>query len=322
MNPAFSVIILTILIGAAQGLFLALYTGEVYGFVGIVSGGNPPQMRLVGALLVVVLMVMGLFASVFHLGRPERAWRAATQWRTSWLSREVIVLPAFTLMAAVWGGMYILKGNTLLTGLRGIEVYLSLIVGSFAAILAVLLFICTGMIYAAIKCIQEWSTPLTVVNYLFLGLASGFVLATALARHFESPITTVYVAWALFFILVAMSTRLFSLYRNARIKHKSTTGTALGVRDPKIHLISQDAKGVSFNVHEFFHHTSPQFMLLIKVFFPIATFVLPFFLIVIGWASGGTRMLTAACAIQFLGLLAERWLFFAQANHPQNTYLH
>ena len=30
--------------------------------------------------------------------------------------------------------------------------------------------------------------------------------------------------------------------------------------------------------------------------------------------------LAAAFLIQFAGLLAERWYFFAEANHPQNLY--
>jgi len=320
MHPAFSVIFLTTLIGAAQGLFLALYTGEVYGFVGILSDGNPPQMMLAGALLVVVLMCLGLFASVFHLGRPERAWRAATQWRTSWLSREIIVLPAFTLMAAIWGVVHLLEVNPLLTVMGELEINLSLIIGLIAATLALLLYVCTAMIYVAIEFIQEWSTPLTVFNYLLLGLASGFTLATALASQFDSPITAVYASWALIYILVAMGARLLSLYRNARIKRKSTAGTALGIRHLKIRQISQGAMDGSFNTREFFHHTSPQFMLLIKGFFLIATFAFPFFLIIFGWAGGSTQMLIAAVLIQYLGLLAERWFFFAQANHPQNIY--
>jgi len=176
------------------------------------------------------------------------------------------------------------------------------------------------MIYAAIKIIQEWSTPLTVVNYLLLGLASGFTLAVALASQFDSPMTAVYAVWALIFILIAMGTRLFSLYRNARIKSKSTAGTALGIHHLKIRQVSQGAMGGSFNTREFFHHTSPQFMLLIKGFFLIAAFVSPFFLIIFGWAGGSTQMLIAAVIIQYLGLLAERWFFFAQANHPQNIY--
>ena len=92
MHPAFSVIFLTTLIGAGQGLFLALYTGQVYNTFGVVGEPVPMDMYIMGTLIVTLLMGLGLFASFFHLGRPERAWRTATKWRTSWLAREVIVL--------------------------------------------------------------------------------------------------------------------------------------------------------------------------------------------------------------------------------------
>lgn len=319
MKPAFSVIFLTTLIGAGQGLFLALYTAEVLSIAGV-NQSNPPQMMLMGALLVIVLMVLGLFASTFHLGRPERAWRAVTQWRTSWLSREVIVLPAFTGMVALWGLIFLLDSNPMLSVLGVVEVHLSLIVGLIAAIFALLLYVCTAMIYVAIKCIQEWASPLTVINYLLLGLASGFTLATALASYFQSPITVDYALLSIIFILAATGSRMFSLYRNAHLKRKSGTGTALGVRHLQIRQISQGVKPGSFNTREFFHNASPEFFWLIKIFFPIATFVLPFFLVIFAWAHDSTQILIAAVLIQYLGLLAERWFFFAEANHPQNIY--
>ena len=39
-----------------------------------------------------LLFQMGMVASVFHLGQPLKAWRVWMGWRTSWLSREAMVL--------------------------------------------------------------------------------------------------------------------------------------------------------------------------------------------------------------------------------------
>ena len=103
MHPAYSVIFLTTLIGAGQGLFLALYSAQLYSAVKLLPGQDPVQFYALGALVALVLLVLGLFASFFHLGRPERAWRAAAMWRTSWLSREVIALPAMMGLVAAWG---------------------------------------------------------------------------------------------------------------------------------------------------------------------------------------------------------------------------
>ncbi|HRJ54246.1 MAG TPA: dimethyl sulfoxide reductase anchor subunit [Candidatus Thiothrix moscowensis] len=321
MNPAFSVIFLTTLIGAGQGLFLALYTSEVYNSFGIVGGTSPSHMYATGILVVMLLMGLGLFASFFHLGRPERAWRAATMWRTSWLAREVIVLPAFTGAALVWGTLHYFGFDpVLVTNSAGTEFKLSLVVGFVAALLAFLLYLCTGMIYAAVKFIQEWATPLTVINYTLLGLSSGFMLAATLGGWYNSSITNTYVLWALVFTLLGFASRMIALRRNARIKRKTTICTALGVRHQKIRQISQGAMGGSFNTREFFHHQSPQFVHAVKVFFLIMTFIVPVTLVVIGWNNTLFSLLAAAAVVQYVGLLAERWFFFAQANHPQNLY--
>src|SRR5688572_10824191 len=103
MRPAFSVIFLTTLIGAAQGLFIALYAAEVGGFA---LAGSP--LLFIGGFLAAGLAILGLAASFFHLGRPSRAWRSAAMWRTSWLSREVIALPAFIGLAALYGLAHLL----------------------------------------------------------------------------------------------------------------------------------------------------------------------------------------------------------------------
>src|SRR3970040_760650 len=105
MNPAWSVVLLTTLIGAGQGLFLTLYAIEAASAMGALA---PPEKGYfaAGSLLAVVLMGAGLMASFFHLGRPERAWRSAAMWRTSWLSREVIALPLFMALVAVYGALH------------------------------------------------------------------------------------------------------------------------------------------------------------------------------------------------------------------------
>ena len=91
MRPAYSVIFLTTLIGAGQGLLLALFAADA-----IRWPVAPTRTFIVaGAGLAILLAGLGLVASFFHLGRPERAWRTAAMWRTSWLSREVIALPLF-----------------------------------------------------------------------------------------------------------------------------------------------------------------------------------------------------------------------------------
>ena len=108
MHPAFSVIFLTTLIGAGQGLFMALVTGQVYSLANLLAPQDSVELLCAwAACCVTLLLVLGLVAAVFHLGKPSyfltRAWRGMSQWRTSWLSRELIALPVFTLAGRpVW----------------------------------------------------------------------------------------------------------------------------------------------------------------------------------------------------------------------------
>lgn len=299
MNPAFSVVFFTTLAGASQGLFLALFAIE--------AAGTPARSLFVaGGLLALLLGVAGLVASFFHLGRPERGWRAAMMWRTSWLSREVIVLPLYLAGLALW---------TLLHW-RGVTPGLAL--GAVVVLASLALFVCTGMIYAAIRFIQEWAHPLTVLNYTLMGCASGLTLASALAAAVAPALAPALVAWALGFTLAAAAGRIVSLQRNAGLKPRSTLQSAIGFRGQHIAQRSMGFGGGSFNTREFFHGRSPGTLRSVKWWFLLLAFALP--LAVLALAPASLPWLLAAFLVQYLGLLAERWFFFAQANHPQNLY--
>ena len=321
MHPAFSVIFLTTLIGAAQGLFLALMAGQIYSDIGVLVEADETLFYGYGTLIIVVLMGLGLFASFFPLGRPERAWRTATMWRTSWLSREVVVLPLFTLSVMIWGGLHHFGINPVVfSPTATVHVSLTMAIGLVGAGLAMLLYLCTGMIYAAVRFIQEWASPLTVVNYTLLGLASGFSLSAALASWLQFESTVFYANWAILLTIVAFATRLTSLRRNASLKLKSNEQSAIGIRHPTIRQTSQGAMGGSFNTREFFHHRSAAAVRAVKWFFIMAVFPVPVLLLALGISVEHYLAYFLAFAVQYLGLLAERWYFFAQARHPQNIY--
>ena len=299
MNPAFSVIFLTTLIGAGQGLFLALFAAELGGF-----GGG---LLVTGGVVALALCGLGLVASFFHLGRPERAWRTATMWRTSWLSREVIVLPLFMAGLFAWTVGHALGGAPV-------------VVGGLTALACIALFVCTAMIYASVRFLQEWASAYTLINYVLLGLASGCTLATALAAFGAPGQVPAFGGAALVFTLAGLLTRSLSLARNARLKPVSSLQTAIGIRHPRVVQRSMGFMGGSFNTREFFHGKAPGALRQVKWGFLLCAFVLPLGLLAAGLASGSALLLALAFAVQYPGLLAERWFFFAQANHPQNLY--
>ena len=301
MRPAWSVLLLTTLIGAGQGLFLAAFAADL-----LLRAER--QFVLAGAVIPLVLLSAGLTASFFHLGHPERAWRSAAMWRTSWLSREVIVLPALMAVVFAWGAAHYLgvsRGTTLSLGMAG-------------TLLAAALFVCTGMIYACLPFLQEWRTPLTIVNFTLLGCASGLSAAAALAALLQPSLARAYALAALVVGAAAYLGRLAALWRNARLRPKSTLASAIGVKHPKIVQIAQGAMGGSFNTREFFHGRPREVVraarwALLALVFPVPALLLILFM-------NSPTGLSAAFLLQYAGLLAERWYFFAEAKHPQNLY--
>ncbi len=309
MRPAWSVVWFTTLVGTAQGLVVALATLRLL--------GHAPQPPVLAALLALALLLglVALAASFAHLGRPERAWRAAAMWRTSWLSREVLAVPLFLLLTAlsllaVWRlGQWPL----VLTGL------------TVAAALA--LWLCTGRVYAAIAFIREWATPLTPLNFALMGLASGHLLAAAaLALSGAGADAALAAHLALGWTLLAWIGRAAALARLATVRPAGSLQTAIGVPSASIRQVSRGFTAGSFNLHEFRLQLAPHLMPRLRRFYMLAAFVLPVAVLALLWLAGAseaavdTSVWVVLALLQFVALLAERWDFFAQVDHPQNRY--
>lgn len=304
MHAPLSMILFTTLAGIAQGLLLALVALDVAASWGLAQ--LPPALRFIGAALVLVLGQAGLIAATFHLGHPLRAWRSAAMWRTSWLSREVIVLPLFLLLTLAWAAAHWMQVPRW-----------GLAFGLGAAIMALLLFLCTGMIYGAVKAIREWATPLTPLNFALLGSASGVLAASALAAWQTPQYAELLSASAFVLLLLAASSRLATAWRNHQLAPKTTLQTAIGVRHPRIVQSSQGMMAGTFNSREFFHGKGAAFVQSMRVAALVLGLLIPAAgLLAIQSAAG----LAVLALIMWLGLLAERWLFFAEARHPQNLY--
>ena len=306
MNPAFSVVIFTTIAGAAQGLVVTLALALLAGLA------IAPGFVSASLMLAVVMLLIGLAASFAHLGRPERAWRAVLMWRTSWLSREVIVLPAFIGVVALWW----------LALRAGVDMGKSAPLLPLAAIvLAALLWYSTPMIYACLRFIQEWAQPLTLVNFTLIGLSSGLVLTSALAAFAgESALLAVTGPAALVVTLVAWVTRSLALRHNATLKHKSTLQSATGIDASRLVQKSMGMSAGAFNTREFFHGRTLAVLKSVRLGFIVLCFALPALFALLALATGSPWPWALALLCQVPGLVAERWFFFAQAKHPQNLY--
>ena len=303
MNPAFSVVIFTVVAGAAQGMVVALALACLAGLA------LAPSFLCTALLVAEALLLIGLGASFAHLGRPGRAWRAVLMWRTSWLSREVIVLPAFIGIVALWW----------LALYRGIDN--SMLLPAAAIVVAALLWYCTAMIYACLRFIEEWAQPLTLVNFALTGLSSGLVLTCALAVVAGQPqLLQAFGPAAAAVTAAAGVTRSLALRRNALLKHKSTLQSATGIRAPQLAQTSMGMSAGSFNTREFFHRAGPASMKHLKRALIVLGFAVPAVLLLWGLAAASSMAFMLAWAVQVPGLVADRWMFFAQARHPQNLY--
>ena len=304
MKPAFSVVLFTTVAGAGQGLVVALA-------VAVLAGVDMDGGFLGRSLAVALAMLLAaLAASFFHLGRPARAWRAAMMWRTSWLSREVIALPALIGVVATW---WLARRS----GWGAAAALLPL--ASIA--LALVLWLCTGMVYACLRFIQEWSHPLTVLNLTLIGLSSGLVTTCALAGMAgEGPLMHAAGPWTLAATLAAWAARALSLRRNAALVPRSTLQSATGIRSPELRQVSMGMSAGAFNTREFFHGESPTTLRRVKLGFLAFGFALPAVLALWGVNTHASMPWELAPLAQAPGLLAERWYFFAQAQHPQNLY--
>ncbi|MFO1190964.1 MAG: DmsC/YnfH family molybdoenzyme membrane anchor subunit [Rhodoferax sp.] len=302
MHPAFSILFFTTLAGAAQGLIVLLAVCSLAGLA------LQPGFLRTGVAVAELLLLAGLAASFLHLGRKGRAWRAVLMWRTSWMSREVILLPAFIALVALWW-LALPAGG----GARWLPLLLT------AAALA--LWYCTAMIYACLRFIEEWAHPLTIVNFVLIGLSSGLVLGCALAA-LAQDITVVQAAspWALACTLAAWATRQMALRRNDGLRHRSTLQSATGIRAERLVQTSMGMSAGAFNTREFFHRASQRALRHVRLAFQCLAFLLPALMLVWALLSQTTLPLLLAALVQAPGLIAERWFFFAQARHPQNLY--
>jgi sulfite dehydrogenase (quinone) subunit SoeC len=303
MHPALSIVFFTTASGAGFALLLLLGL--------LVPLGLLPLSAIAVA---VVLAAGGLASSVLHLGRPERAWRAFSQWRSSWLSREGVFSVLTFLPAAVFGIGWVFFGIT--SGLVGV-------CGILAAALAATTIYCTGMIYASLRPIHQWHNPWVVPNYLALGLMSAFLVLNFLVRLWQPRAPGMAVAAA---ILVVVAWCLKEAYwRSIDTTSAPSTvasATLLGSRG-KVRMLEPPHTEENYLLKEMGFAIARKHRARLRAIVRLAGFVLPALLTLLPLVVGGViGVVAAGLAVvgAALGLVAERWLFFAEAKHTVMLY--
>jgi sulfite dehydrogenase (quinone) subunit SoeC len=307
MHPALSIIVFTVSSGAGYGL-LAL-TGV------FAAAQRLPEERwfnVSAVALALAAVAAGLIASTRHLGHPERAWRAVSQWRSSWLSREGVAALATFVPAG-------LLGAALLAGARGWPLVLS---GVASALLAMATVWCTAMIYRSLKPIRQWHHPLVVPGYLALALMTGALWFAALACLWRVETG---IAQAVVLIATALAASVKLAYWSALDRGLScaTAGSATGLGGGgTVRLFEAPHTEENYLLKEMGFHIARKHATRLRRLALAGGFALPLLLTVASLVSTTAAPVAAllAALLGTAGVLVERWLFFAEAKHTVVLY--
>jgi len=286
MHPAKSIIAFTSLSGLGFGLlaFLCMGYPDVSGWVAFVFFA-----------VAFGLASIGLIASTFHLGHPERALKAFTQWRTSWLSREgwlaVIALAVTGLYATL-----VIFADTRIAPL-----------GWLGALLCLATVYATSMIYAQLKTIPRWNHWTTSAMFLLMALSGGALLSGTVKA-------------AIVLILAAAAMQLYawnvgdSQLRNSGSNMASATGLgSIG----KVTAFEPPHSGGNYLTQEMVFVVARKHALKLRMIALALGFGLPVLLLLLPF---GHTIALLAIAAHIGGLFVLRWLFFAEAEHVVGLY--
>ncbi|MGB9128510.1 MAG: DmsC/YnfH family molybdoenzyme membrane anchor subunit [Thiobacillus sp.] len=306
MHPAFSVIFFTVASGAGFGLFSLLFIADFFKL----GGGFSNDQLVAGGLIAMALVVFGLLSSTFHLANPKNAWRAFTRFRTSWLSREGVFAVVFMPLALIYLASIMFDAPQ----------WLRVSSGFLTAVMAWITVFSTGMIYACLKTIRQWNTPLVPANYLALGYASGSLLLL-LGAVIAGLDTTPYIAMAALIMAIAAVLKAIYYFWIRSPGLSPTINTATGLTRAKVKLLDTGHTHGTFLTQEFGFQIARQKAGLLKVAVFVLGFVLPGLMLV--WVfnqQGGQAAAIIAAVAGLAGAAVERWLFFAEARHVVNLY--
>lgn len=303
MHPAPSIILFTTLSGLGYGLAMMLGLGLL----------DPAHMTTkIAHVLALAMISAGLLSSTAHLGNPQRAWRALSQWRSSWLSREGVMAIA-TFVPLTWSAW--------LAVIEGRYFWLPGLLGTAMSLVTVY---CTAMIYASLKSVQAWHTRLTPACYLLFAIAGGLVLTVFLAAC-SGALTPLLALAAAVALAVAWMVKARWRGRLTELGALSTPESATGLGGiGRVRLFERPHMTENYLTREMgFRVGRKHAAKLWKIALALGAAmpaVLLLVLAVSGQGVAGAVLAALALSAFVIGILTERWLFFAEARHAVMNY--
>jgi DMSO reductase anchor subunit len=301
MKPALSVIFFTVMSGAGYGLWCLLGIALAAGAYPLAGTGV-----LVPLGFAFALVTAGLLASTMHLGRPERAWRALTQWRSSWLSREGIAsLVTYLPMLAVAGFAY--TGHARL-GMR--------IGGALLALGALTTIFCTANIYRSLKTIAAWRTRQVLPLYFMFALLSGGLWLWAWLALTTGATTRLAFPLALLGLAIIAALIKVDHWRCVDALPVNTAGHATGLEMlGRVRAFEGPVTEESYLTREMAFVLARKHGARLRRIALTLFGLAPALGIAVALASGEAWLAPVAALAALAGLFVERWLFFAEARH-------
>ncbi|MEW6613404.1 MAG: dimethyl sulfoxide reductase anchor subunit family protein [Pseudomonadota bacterium] len=306
MHASLSTIFLTLLSGGGFGLMSLIVLANWLRL----GGGLTVVETLVAGIIALALVSAGLISSTLHLANPKNAWRAFTRWRTSWLAREGVFAVAFypfalLYLAATW--IWNTPDNLL-----------AHLAGAGALFFSVITVFSQGMIYAVLRTIRQWNTPLVPTNFLFLGAALGATtLAAVRLTTGGAAGTLVTVAVMLLFMAAVIKTIYYFWIAQPG---GPTINTATGFTRATVRILDPGHTAGTFLTEEFGNTVPAQTAMLLKVTVYVLGFIVPAWFLYLALNGGPVFLGPAAALSAFVGIFVERWLFWAEAQHVVNLY--
>ncbi len=309
MHPAKSVIFFTTATGAGYGLLVAL-------FAFVILGDAPADDSFtIGAFATAFFLISaGLISSTLHLGHPERARRALSQWRSSWLSREGVA----ALLTFIPAGLFLYSWLTF--GMTSIYTYLF---GALAAVLSLATVYCTAMIYVSLKAIPAWRSLWTLPVYLSFSIMTGTVLFNFLVELFALPTSRLPLYSSVGFLAFGY---LFKGIYWASLKGAGPAATiqqATGLGASPVRQLDAPHDGANYLLDEMGFRIARKHA---RKLWPLSVFfgfVTPTTILALSFVSNlGGDVYPAGLAFLYIsiGVVIERWLFFAEAKHVVTLY--
>ena len=296
MRPTWSIILFTVLSGAGFGMAVVLT---------VVASTLSVNAVVIAATIAVLLIIAGLLSSTGHLANPKNAWRALFRLRSSWLSREAALALLFFPLFAGW--LFAVVNQ-----------YAAVLLAVFVTAVAVATVFCTAMIYASLKPVPLWRHPLTPINYLLFAATTGLLLV-ALVAGVDSGKTSSSLTLTLVLILLLAAAGKAAQWR--RVTAAVTTApAATGLQVARVRLLDAGHTGPNFLTREFVYTAPPVKIATAKKVAVVAGFVAPLASALAALVTMRHELLFFALPLMTAGLLAERWLFFAEARHVVRLY--